>query len=692
MIRFCDKEVYSANIWELTRGKLMMHFCQKEHNLDIIMVYGAENEWKGFVSYDLLLQRTSMEVEDILESRYMIKGENLMEHAQQFFMENPEEVWLIVCDKNRQPDCFLYNDIRRKAEYGAQNTALEVFEKGIELLRIEEVYPQMQAAVIYDCNEWADRWYRILKKRKIPVKLVGEKWKLLYEEMPQLTEPYPDYAIMNIYAEGSKCFMEQKQKDGYYFNDASKNFLFLRQLMIANCRKRVERFQEERKEQTFVCKIPSFSSLESFSAEEYFRFKNIIPDNEDIRNRLSEKELTKVYGMSVEKYKKEKERQWKPAKKLSGINSMTQVTEGAHSIYLIGPCIVSGVGALWKDTLMVQLQKLVEEMQLDYGVKAIVCEEIDYEQLNEILTNISITSKDMIIFIERAEEEEIEGYQIEEADLDLLELYNHRPKETPWFFDCPIHTNAHGNKAVAKEIFDKLIVPSAKNLKNKKEYYIQKGNLLPEKYKENLKCYLQMIKKQTADIPNYSKIGAIVMNCNPFTLGHQYLVEYASKQVDYLYLFVVQENRSVFPFEDRIKLVEAGTAQYKNVRVFPSGEFILSYHTLPSYFQKEELQNVEIDATEDVELFSWYIAPPLHIGVRFAGEEPFDNVTNQYNRTMEQILVRHGIEFVEIHRKEQAGKPISASLVRTLLTEKKWDEISKLVPQTTLTYLKQVKD
>ena len=63
------------------------------------------------------------------------------------------------------------------------------------------------------------------------------------------------------------------------------------------------------------------------------------------------------------------------------------------------------------------------------------------------------------------------------------------------------------------------------------------------------------------------------MNCNPFTLGHRYLIEQASEKVDHLYVFVVEEDKSFFPFSDRIGLVKKGTADLKNITVKPSGKY-----------------------------------------------------------------------------------------------------------------------
>lgn len=47
------------------------------------------------------------------------------------------------------------------------------------------------------------------------------------------------------------------------------------------------------------------------------------------------------------------------------------------------------------------------------------------------------------------------------------------------------------------------------------------------------------------------------------------------------------------------------------------------------------------------------LVPVANIKVRFAGTEPLDTVTNQYNRTMEAILSQHGIRFEEVSRIEK---------------------------------------
>ncbi len=123
--------------------------------------------------------------------------------------------------------------------------------------------------------------------------------------------------------------------------------------------------------------------------------------------------------------------------------------------------------------------------------------------------------------------------------------------------------------------------------------------------------------------------------------------------------------------------------------MIPSGNFIISSLTFKEYFNKSEMQDQEIDPSLDVTLFAREIAPCLHISKRFVGEEPFDNITRQYNDSMKAILPQYGIEVVEIPRKEINGVAISASRVRNLSREGKWDEMRDMVPPSTLAYLRE---
>ena len=180
--------------------------------------------------------------------------------------------------------------------------------------------------------------------------------------------------------------------------------------------------------------------------------------------------------------------------------------------------------------------------------------------------------------------------------------------------------------------------------------------------------------------------AAVVMNANPFTLGHQALAEQASASCDTLHLFIVSEDRSFFPFSVRRKLVELGTAHLPNVVLHDCGPYIISSATFPSYFLKDETDVIEGQARLDVEVFK-RIAAALNVSARWAGEEPTSRVTGLYNRVMAEELPKAGIRFVEIPRVQTSGTVISASTVRACLRDGDFTELKKMVPPSTLAYL-----
>jgi [citrate (pro-3S)-lyase] ligase len=184
-----------------------------------------------------------------------------------------------------------------------------------------------------------------------------------------------------------------------------------------------------------------------------------------------------------------------------------------------------------------------------------------------------------------------------------------------------------------------------------------------------------------------SRIGAIVMNANPFTYGHLHLAKYASECVDSLLIFVVEEDRSYFPFDLRLQMVKDGVESLKNAIVLSSGESIISKNTMPGYFTKETYSS-ELDDLlhykKDICIFGAKIAPELGIKIRFLGEEPKDGFTKGYNEALKSILpTYYGIEVREIKRRKLDGEVISASAVRKNIENGKWNKVKELVPPTT---------
>ena len=206
---------------------------------------------------------------------------------------------------------------------------------------------------------------------------------------------------------------------------------------------------------------------------------------------------------------------------------------------------------------------------------------------------------------------------------------------------------------------------------------------------------LVFMENRKTGFPNYLKnlektrkegvSAALVMNANPFTLGHQYLVETAAKNCDTLHLFVLSEDASLVPFAVRKKLVQQGVAHIPNVVLHDSGPYIISSATFPSYFLKDEAAVIDGHARLDLAVFT-KIAQALNVTERYVGEEPTSQVTGLYNKIMIVELPKAGIACHVIPRKESGGKAISASTVRVALRNGDWEQLRTLVPPTTLDY------
>lgn len=191
--------------------------------------------------------------------------------------------------------------------------------------------------------------------------------------------------------------------------------------------------------------------------------------------------------------------------------------------------------------------------------------------------------------------------------------------------------------------------------------------------------------QKLADVPQFGT-AAVVMNANPFTLGHRYLLEHACLHADAVHLFVLSENYGPIPAADRKRLVAQGTRDMNKVILHDSGPYIISAATFPGYFLKDSDDVSTVHARLDLTVFS-RIAEAMNIGVRFVGEEPFSHVTGLYNQVMQEELPRHGIRCEVIPRLMVEGETVSASMVRQAIHDGKLEKVRSWVPDTTWNYL-----
>jgi [citrate (pro-3S)-lyase] ligase len=217
------------------------------------------------------------------------------------------------------------------------------------------------------------------------------------------------------------------------------------------------------------------------------------------------------------------------------------------------------------------------------------------------------------------------------------------------------------------------------------EVYSTNGVTLLEGGMANVNRYVEgMFKKSGLD---GSKKAGLVMNCNPFTLGHRYLIERAAEENDEVVVFIVEEERSLFPFKVRLELVKRGTEDLKNVHVIPGGNYIISSSTFPSYFLRQEDERLAEYTRLDAGIFGKYISSVFNIDRRYVGTEPYCPVTNKYNQALMEILPQYGIEVRLVERIESQGMAVSASRVRELIKDGNWEEIKRIVPQSTYNFL-----
>lgn len=201
--------------------------------------------------------------------------------------------------------------------------------------------------------------------------------------------------------------------------------------------------------------------------------------------------------------------------------------------------------------------------------------------------------------------------------------------------------------------------------------------------------YLQALAgESTRETRDGGAAGAVVMNANPFTLGHRYLVEQAAAQCELLHLFVVSEDASLVPFDVRWKLVREGTAHLNNVILHKTGPYLISSATFPSYFLKDEALVSRGHAELDAAVFG-RIGSALGITRRFLGEEPVSQVTALYNRVLAEQLPGFGIQCSILPRKEAGGAPISASTVRQCIHNGEWEALEAMLPGTTLDFFRR---
>lgn len=611
----------------------------------------------------------------------VVWGENIFEQANEIFARG--EVGPIpVFNKYGKVDCFCYNceDYRYDQVFSFLKL-LDSIEDTVNFL--EYMDSSAEVLCIHELNELSYELYRMAVKHKINVMVEGTRWEQLgIKTMKNLS----GQRVFHLNAENhtevvSECLgCGEKKTVGENFRSFIQAGIKLGRVSLQKTLREINKSIP-----ICLCKIPVSNPYVTKWSKAFMEVRDVHNKIQGYANYINESEkkaVEDIYGIS----------RWRAEPELEEclVFSLNKHFNGfaysknrrKHRLYIIGPCIIRGYCLPSDKTLSYILQKKIDKNE--YEVIRIVLSKIDWLLLDKI-KELPIRRGDIIMFV--ADTESFAGIKVPNhvKELDLSICYERMRRDKPYFADCPIHVNADGHALLSEYIYDKFLEDKIDELKRDTHEYIQKGELLNIESRKSIREY---VCKYSEGCSGNSQNGAIVMNCNPFTFGHRYLIEYAARAVDKLYVFVVEENKSEFTFEERFRLVKEGVSDVTNVIVIPSGNFVLSYSTLPSYFEKEKVNDIKINASNDIEIFARYIAPGFGIFKRFVGEEPIDNITRQYNEQMKNILPEFGIELCEIPRLNYEGEVISASKVRAAIKSRDWETIKKIVPETTHRYLK----
>ena len=358
-----------------------------------------------------------------------------------------------------------------------------------------------------------------------------------------------------------------------------------------------------------------------------------------------------------------------------------QPKEYIGTIYTFGRCMMLGIYAEDQNTIASILQKKLIENGYAYRVENCADMLRSDCSIDERLQEIgSFCINDIIIFLSSPPNKVVNM-----QGMALETIYEKHKIPSTWVTDTAYgHCNYKVNQIVADEILE-MIKPSLLNkteISNEEEVpfsvYEEMKNYVKHKY---LEYYFSNFNGG-----KYATVGAIVMECDPFSIEQSYWIEWAGRQVEFLIVFIIERDVLTFSFEERYRMAAEGTKAIGNVMVIPSGPCILSDITFREYFSGGEKRAVICNARYDINVFADYIAKPLHITHRFIGKESKREKAEIYNEEMKRILPQKGITVVEIPEMPQ-GKSICSSKVIAYLKNEEYDKAFELLPDSTKKYM-----
>ncbi|KAA8679521.1 citrate lyase ligase [Vibrio gigantis] len=383
----------------------------------------------------------------------------------------------------------------------------------------------------------------------------------------------------------------------------------------------------------------------------------------------------------------------------NGYRTTTNQPESARNRLLVfGSSTTYGLGSSDENTIPSLIQRELENRFPDVKVENHGVVGMNFLLAINNILQTEINSGDTVVLFDFDEFRDVSYAKVNNIDLNKID------RKDDLFIDLTkhqCHFSPRGNQVISKIMCnDFLFNLIESDIYHDKKYHIDGrvkavlDNFKYFLYKQSaktfenceMKSYLSLLESH---VPSEElKVGSVAVNCNPITKGHLHLLEHASHSVDKLFIFVIEEDKSFFKFEDRLHLVAESTKHLENATVLRGGKFICTELTYPDYFHKDTTET-KADASMEAWFFCEYIAKTLNITKIFLGDEPKCMITKQYNEKMQELLPEYGIEVEIIERISTNGDVISASKVREFLASRDFSSIEAIVPKPTYQFLKE---
>ena len=350
-----------------------------------------------------------------------------------------------------------------------------------------------------------------------------------------------------------------------------------------------------------------------------------------------------------------------------------QPEEAERTIWFFGPCFV--IGGLVEDKYTIEsiLQERLNREGYSCRVVNCGCYETPYQRMVHITSTPMKPGDIMVIHVENRPYEGTES-------IDMMELLDRNNVPTEWLLNLPVHCNHKVNKIYADDLFERMA----------------RGGVLTGEVKKGQRTMLSQalaVNSLYLDLhfndfhPKEGEIyGSVGMHGNPFTYGHRYLIETASKQVDRLFVLMIEDDLGIFSYAERFAMAVEGTRDLPNVKIVAGGPFQATRNVFREYFVKVEPTDMRESATVDTLIFTEVIAKRLGITKRFLGDERHNPKMQFFNELMKEMLPPCGIEVIELPRAQAGGHAISASLARSAAAEGDRETLLANIPETTLRF------